>query len=131
MRWFKERRLVNSYTVPRYFFQLIWNTNYLLLYLAKTSKDMDKRFLKEDGSLDIEGINNLPIEEYVDVVGKMTDKEYIEYSSIIPLDECKGPVRMIYVDYELEDDKSGVDGEAFLNELIAKNKLRLKNKGIQ
>lgn len=131
MHCFKERRFVNSYTVHRYFFQLIWNSNYLLLYLAKTSKDMDKRFLKEDGSLDIEGINNLPIEEYVDVVGKMTDKEYIEYSSIIPPDECKEPVRMIYVDYEFEDDKSGVDGEAFLNELIAKNKLRLKNKGIQ
>lgn len=26
---------------------------------------MDKRFLKEDGSMDIERIDNLPLEEYI------------------------------------------------------------------
>ena len=92
---------------------------------------MDKRFLKEDGSLDIEAINNLPIEEYMKVVEGMTTEEYRKYSSIIPLDECKEPVRMIYVDYEPEDDKSGVDGEAFLKELRERDNVLEKSKKIQ
>ena len=35
---------------------------------------MEKRFLNEDGSLNIECINKLPIEEWMNVVGDMTKK---------------------------------------------------------
>lgn len=40
------------------------------------------KYLKEDGSLDIKRINQLPIEEYMDVVGDLTEEQYKEYRSI-------------------------------------------------
>ena len=63
---------------------------------------MDKRFLKEDGSLDIERINSPPIDEYTDVMGDLTQeqyKEYVEYVSKMPMNESKEPTRIIFVDY--------------------------------
>ena len=36
------------------------------------------KYLKEDGSLDIKRINQLPIEEYMDVVGDLTEEQYKE-----------------------------------------------------
>lgn len=38
---------------------------------------------------------------------------------------------MIYSDYDFDDERNGVDGEAFLNELMARDELRKKNKGMQ
>ena len=43
--------------------------------------------LKEDGSLDIERINQLPIEEYMEEVGNFTNeqrKEYYSKSALFP-----------------------------------------------
>ena len=38
-------------------------------------------FLKEDGSLDIDKIDKLPIKEYVKVIEDMTMEQYKEYTS--------------------------------------------------
>ena len=60
--------------------------------------------LKENGELDIERINELPIEEYMDVIGGLTEEQYKEYLSNLPVNESKEPVRAIVVDYTLEEE---------------------------
>ena len=42
--------------------------------------------LKEDGSLDIERINNLPLEEYMEAMGDLTEEQIKEYNSKLPTD---------------------------------------------
>lgn len=70
-------------------------------------------FLKEDGSLDIERINSLPYEEYMDAMGDLTQEQYQEYLSKLPLNESKEPVRAITVDWPIEEE--WVDAKEFLN----------------
>lgn len=43
--------------------------------------------LKEDGSLDIERINKLPLEERMKEIGSFTREHFKEYISTIPIDE--------------------------------------------
>ena len=43
--------------------------------------------LKEDGSLDIERINKLPIEEYIKEIGTLMEEQYKEYLSKLPINE--------------------------------------------
>ena len=74
--------------------------------------------LKEDGSLDIERINSLPIEEYMDEIGNLTEEQYDEYLSKLPVNESNEPVRVIVVDYPMEED--GVDAEELINNLREK-----------
>ena len=40
--------------------------------------------LKEDGSLDIERMNSLPLEEWMDEVGDLTQEQVEEYLSKLP-----------------------------------------------
>ena len=40
--------------------------------------------LKEDGSLDIERINKLPLEEYMEEIGGLTEEQYKEYGCLSP-----------------------------------------------
>lgn len=61
-------------------------------------------YLKEDGSLDIEKINNLPLEDFTRVVESLTEKEYSYFASNQMINECIEPVRTINVDYTLEED---------------------------
>ena len=44
----------------------------------------NKKYLKEDGSLDVERINKLPIEEYMDVMRDLTQEQIEEYISKLP-----------------------------------------------
>ena len=67
-------------------------------------------YLKEDGSLDIERINSLPYEEYMDAMGDLTQEQVQEYLSKLPINESNEPVRAVLVDYPM-----GVDAEEFLN----------------
>ena len=60
--------------------------------------------LKEDGSLDIERINKLPIEEYMEEVSNFTNEQREEYYSKSPINESTEPVRSVTVDYTLEED---------------------------
>lgn len=74
-------------------------------------------FLKEDGSLDIERINKLPYEEYMDEIGRLTEKQFAEYLSKLPIDESHGPMRAVKVDYTMEDEyaRGAVNLEDYLN----------------
>ena len=74
--------------------------------------------LKEDGSLDVERMNSLPLEEWMDEMGNLTQEQVEEYLSKLPINESNEPVRAIEVDYILEEElKRGnmVDIEDFLN----------------
>lgn len=61
-------------------------------------------YLKEDGTLDVERINNLPIEEYMEVMGDLTQEQVQEYISKTPINESNEPMRGIKIDYSLQDD---------------------------
>ena len=77
-------------------------------------------FLKEDGSLDIERINNLPLLEYYDMLGALTETQVKEYYSNIPLNEIKKPLQATKVDFTIEEAiASGtmVDAEEFINKM--------------
>ena len=71
--------------------------------------------LKEDGSLDIEWINKLPLEEWMDVIGDMSKEQFDEYNSKTPLNGSNEPAHPVVVDYTMEED--GVDAEELLNNL--------------
>lgn len=75
--------------------------------------------LKEDGSLDIERINKLPIEEYMDVVGDLTEEQYEEYISKLPINESKESMKAVLVDYTLEEEleRGAVIAEDYINNL--------------
>lgn len=75
--------------------------------------------LKEDGSLDIEKMNSLPLEEWMDVMGDLTQEQVEEYLSKLPINESNEPVRAIEVDYTLEDElkRGSVIAEDFINKI--------------
>ena len=60
--------------------------------------------LKEDGSLNIEWINKLPYEEYMNAMGNLTQEQVEEYLSKSPINESQEPVKVTIVDYTLEED---------------------------
>ena len=77
--------------------------------------------LKEDGSLDIERINNLPFEEYIKEIGTFTPVQDKEYLSKISLNENNEPFHVVEVDCTMEEDvkRNGlVDAEDFLNNML-------------
>ena len=82
--------------------------------------------LKEDGSLDIERINNLPYEEYMEKMGTLTQEQVKEYISKLPINESVEPVTAIEVDYTLEDEleKGAVLADDLLNKLREKLRRR-------
>lgn len=74
-------------------------------------------FLKEDGSLDIERISKLPIEEHMNMLGDLTSQQMKEYLSSIPINESNNCPRNIIVDYTMEDEikrGTGVDIDEYL-----------------
>ena len=74
--------------------------------------------LKEDGSLDIERINKLPIKEYMEEIGDLTDEQYNEYLSKLPVNESNEPMQAITVDFSIE--KYGVNADTVINNLRCK-----------
>lgn len=70
-------------------------------------------YLKEDGSLDIERINSLPLREYMDAMGDLTQEQVEEYLSKLPFDESNEPMQASTVDWLTEEEL--VDAEEFLN----------------
>lgn len=69
-------------------------------------------YLKEDGSLDIKRINQLPIEEYMNVVGDLTEEQYEEYISKLPINESNVPIRFMRVNSPM-----GVDADDVINNI--------------
>ena len=83
----------------------------------------NKKYLKEDGSLDVERINKLPIEEYMDVMGDLTQEQIKEYVSKLPINESQEPIRAVVVDYTMEEEierGTAVDADDFLNKMREK-----------
>lgn len=80
------------------------------------------KYLKEDGSLDVDRIDTLPLEEYTNVMGKLTQEQLDEYFSKQPLNESKGPTRPIYVDYTLEEEleRGAAIAKDYLNKMREK-----------
>jgi len=78
--------------------------------------------LKEDGSLDIERIDSLPLEEHMRLVGTFTNEQFREYVSAIPLTESKVCPRAVRVNYSLEDElaRGCVLAEDFMNKMRKK-----------
>ena len=79
-------------------------------------------FLKEDGSLDIERINKLPLEEYMDMMGDLTQEQVREYVTKLPINESKEPMKAVIVDYTLEEEieRGGIIAEDLINNLRKK-----------
>ena len=73
--------------------------------------------LKEDGSFDIERINSMQFEEYMNEMGTLTREQVEEYLSKIPINESKTPMKAIVVE---SIEKYGVDAEDFLNNMREK-----------
>ena len=75
--------------------------------------------LKENGNLDIERINKLPIEEYMKEIGELTEDQYKEYLSKLPINESKEPAQAIIVDYTLKEElgRGGVLAKDFINKM--------------
>ena len=75
--------------------------------------------LKDDGTLDVERINELPIEEYMDVIRDLTEEQYEYYQSKTPLDEESGPVKAVdfYPLEEVIERGIGVDVDEIINKL--------------
>ena len=61
-------------------------------------------FLKEDGSLDVERINKLPLEEFTKKIALMDEDEYKEFVSKQIINESQEPIKTIDVNYTLEED---------------------------
>lgn len=78
--------------------------------------------LKEDGSLDIERINKLPLEEYMDEIGALTEEQYKEYLSKLPINESNVPTRAVVVDYTLKEEleRGSVIADDFINKMREK-----------
>ena len=74
--------------------------------------------MTEDGSLDVERINNLPLEEHMREVGSFTQEQFKEYISAIPVDDSYIYPRSVKVNYSMDED--GVDAEEVIKKLRSK-----------
>ncbi len=52
--------------------------------------------LKEDGSLDIDGMKKLPIEERIHIIAHFTKEQREEYISKLPLNESENTRPIVY-----------------------------------
>ena len=80
-------------------------------------------FAKQNGSLDIEKIADLPIEERMKYVDNLTDEQYHQYAKLLSsksMNEGRKHTREIFVDYTMEDEikrGTGVNVDDLLKEL--------------
>jgi len=81
--------------------------------------------VKEDGSLNIEGINNLPIEQYMSEIGSLSKEQYEEYCNAQRTDEPDYPAFAIQSSCPMEED--GVDALEFLQRMKEKYKNNSKD----
>ena len=76
-------------------------------------------YLKEDGSLDVERINKLAIEEKMEVIRNLTSKQIDEYWDNHIIKESYGHTQTVMVDYTLNDElnNGAVIAIDFINKL--------------
>lgn len=72
-------------------------------------------FLKEDGSLDVEQMLSLPLEEFIDVVGDMSQDQWDEFITKSEPYMTEGPIVPIVDDRPIEE--IGIDADELLNNL--------------
>lgn len=60
--------------------------------------------LKEDGSLDMERINKLPINEWMNLMGDLTDEQFKEYQKKCPINEGLNSVMIHESNCTMEED---------------------------
>lgn len=86
-------------------------------------------YLKEDGSLDVDRINKLTLEEYMDMMGNLTQEQVREYLTKLPVNESKEPMKAVIVDYTLDEElkRGAVIAEDLINNL---RKKRMTNETI-
>ena len=70
-------------------------------------------FLKEDGNLDIDKYESLPLEEWMDAMGDLTQEQFKEYLSKVPLIKSNKPVSAIKVESSFD---TGVDIDDIIKE---------------
>lgn len=80
--------------------------------------------LLEKNAMNIDYINNLPLDEYISVIESMNQEQYKDYCSCITTDKKQEPVHVIAVNYGFDDERSGVDAKKFINELREKRQNR-------
>ena len=75
--------------------------------------------LKEDGSLDVERMNSLPLDEWMNEMGDLTQEQVEDYLSKLPINESNEPVSAVEIDYTLEDElkRGSVIAEDFINKI--------------
>lgn len=62
------------------------------------------KIINHNGSLDIERINNLPIDEYINVIENLTVSQRDEYNSQLPINEGGQHTKAVFVDSTLEEE---------------------------
>jgi hypothetical protein len=83
-------------------------------------------FLKEDGSLDVERIDNLPLLDYYDALGDLSDLQVEEYCAKLPMNETKEYGDVTKVEFTIKEAIERdimVDAEEFINKM-RKNMLK-------
>ena len=90
-----------------------------MIFIVELKIFTDMKYLKEDGSLDVERIDSLPLEEYTKVMGRLTQDQVKEYVSKLPINESSEPMQAVIVDYTLEEDleRGSVIAEDLINNL--------------
>ena len=73
--------------------------------------------VKEDGKLDIELINKLPLNDYMDVMGYLSESQIDYYMANTPMELATGPVKPIPEEDDIIDLGWGVDAKKLLNQL--------------
>lgn len=72
-------------------------------------------YLKEDGSLDVERLANLPLKEFINAVEELSQEQWNEFIAKCELYAVTGPVEPIVVDSSIAED--GVDADVVLENL--------------
>ena len=72
-------------------------------------------YLKEDGSLDVERLANLPLKEFINAVEELSQEQWNEFIAKCELYAVTGPVEPIVVEYSIAED--GVDADVVLENL--------------
>ena len=72
-------------------------------------------YLKEDGSLDVERLANLPLKEFTNAVEQLSQEQWNEFIAKCELYAVTGPVDSIVVDSSIAED--GVDADVVLENL--------------
>ena len=81
--------------------------------------------VKEDGKLDVELINKLPLDDYMEVMGSLSSSQFDYYMANTQMEPSTGPVKPILEKDDIIDLGWGVDAKKLLDQMkrqLDKNK---------